>query len=54
MNNSQNILRAKSDKTGRDPITLQNHLEDAEKAAREVFNLDKRWGEKLVSFFQNL
>lgn len=52
MNNSRNILRAKSDKTGRDPFSLQSHLEDVEKAAREVFNLEKRWGKNWCRFFK--
>ncbi len=52
MNNPHDILRAKSDREGRDPVTLQEHLEDTEKAAREVFWLDKRWGRNWCRFFK--
>lgn len=52
MNNSHEILRAKSDKEGRKPFLLQDHLEDAEKTAREVFNLEKRWGRNWCRFFK--
>lgn len=47
-----NILLAKSKKEGRDPVTLQSHLEDTEKAAREIFNLDNRWGRNWCRFFK--
>lgn len=52
MNNSHPILRAKSDKKGHEPITLQRHIEDVEKSAREVFRLDKRWGQNWCRFFK--
>jgi CRISPR-associated endonuclease/helicase Cas3 len=45
-------LLAKSKKEGREPVTLQSHLEDTEKAAREVFNLEKRWGRNWCRFFK--
>lgn len=52
MNSYHQILRAKSDKEGREPVTLQSHLEDTEKAAREVFYLEKRWGKNWCRFFK--
>lgn len=52
MNKTQGILRAKSDKEGREPFTLQSHLKDAEKAVREIFNLEKRWGKNWCRFFK--
>jgi len=52
MIDTRNILRAKSDNAGREPVTLQSHLEDTEKAAREVFNLEKRWGKNWCRFFK--
>jgi CRISPR-associated endonuclease/helicase Cas3 len=45
-------LLAKSIKAGRDPVTLQDHLQDTEKAAREIFRLDKRWGRNWCRFFK--
>lgn len=52
MSNVQDTLRAKSDKEGRKPFTLQSHLEDAEKAVCEIFNLEKRWGKNWCRFFK--
>jgi CRISPR-associated endonuclease/helicase Cas3 len=51
MNNFSMPLYAKSKRNGKQ-ITLQSHLEDTEKAAREVFNLDKRWGRNWCRFFK--
>jgi CRISPR-associated endonuclease/helicase Cas3 len=44
-------LLAKSKRNGKD-ITLQSHLEDTEKAASEVFCLEKRWGKNWCRFFK--
>jgi CRISPR-associated endonuclease/helicase Cas3 len=52
MSNSSQPLFAKSKREGRKPVTLQEHLEDTEKAAREVFNLEKRWGKNWCRFFK--
>ena len=52
MNNSTEPLRAKSDIKDREPITLKSHLEDTEKAASQIFRLDKRWGENWCHFFK--
>ncbi len=52
MSNLSQPLLAKSKKEGREPVTLQAHLEDTEKAAREVFNLEKRWGRNWCRFFK--
>ena len=52
MSNSPNILLAKSKKEGREPVTLQEHLEDTEKAARKVFCLEKRWGKNWCRLFK--
>lgn len=52
MSNSPQPLFAKSKKEGREPVTLQAHLEDTEKAAREVFCLEKRWGRNWCRFFK--
>ena len=50
MNNQPSLL-AKSKRKGVE-VTLQNHLYDVEKAARQVFNLDKRWGKNWCRFFK--
>lgn len=50
--NSQRQLLAKSIRKGRNPVTLQEHLEDTEKAARQIFRLDKRWGRNWCRFFK--
>lgn len=52
MSNLPQPLLAKSKKEGREPVTLQEHLEDTEKAAREVFCLEKRWGKNWCRFFK--
>ena len=52
MSNFLEPLLAKSKKEGREPVTLQSHLEDTEKAAREVFCLEKRWGRNWCRFFK--
>jgi CRISPR-associated endonuclease/helicase Cas3 len=52
MSNSPQPLLAKSKKEGQDPVTLKEHLEDTEKAAREVFCLEKRWGRNWCRFFK--
>jgi CRISPR-associated endonuclease/helicase Cas3 len=52
MSNLLKPLLAKSIKQGREPVTLKSHLEDTEKAAREVFNLEKRWGRNWCRFFK--
>ncbi len=52
MSNFLEPLLAKSKKEGREPVTLQSHLDDTEKAAREVFCLEKRWGRNWCRFFK--
>lgn len=52
MSNLPQTLLAKSKKEGREPVTLQAHLEDTEKAASEVFCLEKRWGKNWCRFFK--
>lgn len=52
MSNLPQPLLAKTVRKGREPVTLQAHLEDTEKAAREVFNLEKRWGRNWCRFFK--
>lgn len=52
MNNLPELLLAKSVRQEREPVTLQSHLEDTEKSAREIFNLDKRWGKNWCRFFK--
>lgn len=52
MSNSTKPLLAKSLKDGREPVTLQSHLEDTEKVAKEVFCLEKRWGKNWCRFFK--
>lgn len=52
MNNPTLALLAKSKRNGRDDVTLQNHLEDTEKAARQIFCLEKRWGRNWCRFFK--
>ncbi len=51
-NNRPSMLLAKSIKVGREAVTLQAHLEDTEKAASEVFCLEKRWGRNWCRFFK--
>lgn len=34
------------------PITLQQHLSDTEKSARQIFRLDGRWGQNWCRFFK--
>ncbi|HEY0429478.1 MAG TPA: CRISPR-associated helicase Cas3' [Pyrinomonadaceae bacterium] len=51
MRETRDKLLAKSTKNGKE-VTLQRHLEDTEKAAREVFNLEKRWGKNWCRFFK--
>jgi CRISPR-associated endonuclease/helicase Cas3 len=45
------LLLAKSKRVGKEPLSLQQHLTDTEKAAGEVFRLDRRWGQKWCGFF---
>ncbi|MBX3288301.1 MAG: CRISPR-associated helicase Cas3' [Acidobacteria bacterium] len=45
-------LLAKSIRTGKPPVTLEEHLRDTEKAAYEIFRLDKRWGQNWCRFFK--
>jgi len=45
-------LLAKSQRPGKDPVTLQEHLFDTEKAASQIFRLDGRWGRNWCRFFQ--
>ena len=51
MSKSPIMLLAKSKRQGRD-ISLQEHLFDTEKAANQIFCLDKRWGKNWCRFFQ--
>ena len=44
-------LLAKSIRNGK-KITLQRHLFEAERAAQEIFRLNKRWGENWCRFFR--
>ncbi len=46
-----NQLLAKS-KLGDRVITLQEHLSDTEKSARQIFRLDGRWGKNWCRFFK--
>lgn len=50
-NQTPEQLLAKSKKNGRE-FTLQHHLEDAEKAVRQVFRPDKRWFRNWCRFFK--
>lgn len=51
MSNSPKKLLAKSIRNGIE-LTLQSHLEDTEKAASQIFRLDKRWGRNWCRFFK--
>ena len=51
MINSTKPLLAKSRRDGLE-VTLQDHLEDTEKAASQIFRLDKRWGRNWCRFFK--
>ncbi|WP_404784961.1 CRISPR-associated helicase Cas3' [Altericista sp. CCNU0014] len=45
-------LLAKSRLKDRSPVTLQEHLSDTEKSARQIFRLDGRWGKNWCRFFK--
>lgn len=45
-------LLAKSKRSGRPPITLEQHLRDTENCAARIFRLDRRWGQNWCRFFQ--
>jgi CRISPR-associated endonuclease/helicase Cas3 len=45
-------LLAKSRRDGKSPITLEQHLLDAEQAASLIFRLDGRWGRNWCRFFR--
>lgn len=47
-----NILLAKSQYTGKPPVTLKEHLFDTERAAQQIFRLDGRWGRNWCRFFR--
>jgi CRISPR-associated endonuclease/helicase Cas3 len=51
MDNLTQPLLAKSIRNGNE-VTLQNHLEDTEKAANQIFRVNKRWGENWCRFFK--
>ncbi|UFP96927.1 CRISPR-associated helicase Cas3' [Gloeobacter morelensis MG652769] len=45
-------LLAKSRRSGREPLTLEQHLLDTELAALKIFRLDGRWGKNWCRFFK--
>ncbi len=45
-------LLAKSKRGDRPPVTLQEHLSETEKSARQIFRLDGRWGQNWCHFFK--
>lgn len=45
-------LLAKSKRGDRPLVTLQEHLSDTEKSARQIFRLDGRWGQNWCRFFK--
>jgi len=45
-------LLAKSHRTGREPVTLEAHLLDTERAALALFSPDSRWGRSFPRFFR--
>lgn len=45
-------LLAKSPRSGQEPITLEAHLKDTEKAALHIFRLCGRWGQNWCRFFK--
>ncbi|MFN9058831.1 MAG: CRISPR-associated endonuclease Cas3'', partial [Pseudanabaena sp.] len=51
MTNLPTQLLAKS-KRGDLVVTLQKHLSDTEKSARQIFRLDGRWGQNWCRFFR--
>ena len=51
MTNLPDQLLAKS-KRGDRIVTLQEHLSDTEKSARQIFRLDGRWGQNWCRFFR--
>ncbi len=52
MPNLPTELLAKSQRPGRPPITLAQHLQDTENCATRIFRLDGRWGRNWCRFFQ--
>jgi CRISPR-associated endonuclease/helicase Cas3 len=52
MANLPKQLLAKSKRSDRPPVTLQEHLSDTEKSARQIFRLDGRWGQNWCRFFR--
>lgn len=52
MTNLPTQLLAKSPRHGREPITLEEHLQDTALCAAQIFRLDGRWGRNWCRFFQ--
>ncbi|MCY7367023.1 MAG: CRISPR-associated endonuclease Cas3'', partial [Chamaesiphon sp.] len=52
MNKIPEMLLAKSRRKDRDPISLEKHLLDTDKAAYHIFRLDKRLGQNWCRFFK--
>jgi CRISPR-associated endonuclease/helicase Cas3 len=52
MPNPPTELLAKSPRYGKPPITLEQHLLDAEQAASLIFRLEGRWGRNWCRFFR--
>lgn len=46
------MLLAKSQRSGKEAISLERHLLDTEQAAQQIFRLDRRWGQNWCRFFQ--
>jgi CRISPR-associated endonuclease/helicase Cas3 len=52
MSNLPPVLLAKSQRQGRDPVTLEAHLQDADNSAYLIFRIDRRLGQNWCRLFK--
>ena len=51
-NDTPRTLLAKSQRAGREAVSLERHLLDTEQTSEQIFRLDGRWGKSWCRFFQ--